>query len=81
VLTAMGLSPMRARGCVRFSLGIYNTDDEVDYLLKNLPSIVARLRSISPPSSVHPDNGTNETETAHKRHKERTGTALAHKNR
>ena len=81
VLTAMGLSPMRARGCVRFSLGIYNTDDNVDYLLKNLPAIVARLRSISPPSSVHPDNGTNETETAHKRHKERTGTALAHKNR
>src|SRR5262245_14771764 len=29
VLTAMGLPPSRARGCVRFSLGIYNTNEEV----------------------------------------------------
>ena len=33
VLTAMGLAPMRARGSVRFSLGIYNTEEEVDYVL------------------------------------------------
>ncbi|HZM06482.1 MAG TPA: cysteine desulfurase NifS [Candidatus Saccharimonadales bacterium] len=48
VLTAMGLKPMRARGCVRFSLGIYNTDEEVDYLLKHLPRVIARLRELSP---------------------------------
>ncbi len=44
VLLAMGLKPARARGSVRFSLGIYNTAEEVDYLLETLPGIVARLR-------------------------------------
>jgi len=48
VLTAMGVNPMRARGCVRFSLGVYNTDEEVDYLLQVLPPIIAKLRSSSP---------------------------------
>jgi len=48
VLTAMGVNPMRARGCVRFSLGVYNTDQEVDYLLQVLPPIIAKLRSSSP---------------------------------
>src|SRR5439155_14390895 len=50
VLTAMGVHPMRARGCVRFSLGIYNTAEEVDYLLETLPPIIARLRASSPAS-------------------------------
>jgi cysteine desulfurase len=45
VLTAMGASPNRARGSVRFSLGVYNTDADVDYVLARLPPIVARLRS------------------------------------
>jgi cysteine desulfurase len=48
VLTAMGIKPARARGCIRFSLGIYNTDAEVDHLLKHLPSIIKKLREISP---------------------------------
>jgi len=50
VLTAMGVNPMRARGSVRFSLGIYNNDAEVDYLLEHLPGIVAKLRALSPAS-------------------------------
>jgi cysteine desulfurase len=48
VLTAMGLSPTRSRGSIRFSLGIYNTAEDVDYLLEHLPCIIARLRSTSP---------------------------------
>jgi cysteine desulfurase len=44
VLLAMGCSAARARGSVRFSLGIYNTEAEVDYVLKHLPSIIAKLR-------------------------------------
>jgi cysteine desulfurase len=51
VLTAMGLSAARARGSVRFSLGIYNTAEEVDYLLEKLPPIIARLRGASPLAS------------------------------
>jgi cysteine desulfurase len=49
VLLAMGYSPERARGSVRFSLDVYNTDVEVDFLLKHLPPIVSKLRSHSHP--------------------------------
>jgi cysteine desulfurase len=56
VLSAMGLNPMRARGSLRFSLGIDNTDEEVDYLLQHLPSIIGQLRAISPLDARHPDN-------------------------
>lgn len=45
VLTAMGLSPSLAKGSVRFSLGRYNTDEEVDYLLEHLPPIIKKLRA------------------------------------
>lgn len=47
VLIAMGCSPARARGSIRFSLGIYNTEAEVDLVLKHLPPIIATLRSHS----------------------------------
>ncbi len=48
VLVAMGLTPARARGSIRFSLGKYTTDAEVDYLLEQLPQIIAKLRAVSP---------------------------------
>jgi cysteine desulfurase len=44
VLLAMGCSAERARGSVRFSLGIYNTEAEVNYALKHMPGIIGRLR-------------------------------------
>jgi cysteine desulfurase len=49
VLTAMGCSAARARSSIRFSLGIYNTDAEVDYVLQHLPGIIAKLRANAPP--------------------------------
>ena len=48
VLTAMGLSPARARASVRFSLSRLNTVAEVDYALEIIPAAVARLRALSP---------------------------------
>jgi cysteine desulfurase len=48
VLTAMGCSVARARSSIRFSLGIYNTDAEVDYVLQQLPGIIAKLRASAP---------------------------------
>jgi cysteine desulfurase len=48
VLTAMGCSAARARSSIRFSLGIYNTEEEVEYVLKHLPGIIAKLRANSP---------------------------------
>jgi cysteine desulfurase len=68
VLSAMGLSPMRARGSVRFSLGLYNTEEEVDYVLKHLPGLIKRLRDISPLNPEHPDNDTYDIEAARVKH-------------
>ena len=48
VLLAMGCSTARARSSIRFSLGIYNTDAEVEYVLKCLPGIISRLRANAP---------------------------------
>ena len=48
VLTAMGCSAARARSSIRFSLGIYNTEAEVDYVLKHLAETIARLRAVAP---------------------------------
>src|SRR5271165_2838798 len=48
VLTAMGLSADRARGSIRFSLGKQNTAEEVEFALKLVPEVLARLREISP---------------------------------
>ena len=44
VLMAMGCSVARARGSIRFSLGTYNTEAEVDHVLKVLPGIISKLR-------------------------------------
>ncbi len=48
VLVAMGIPVARCRASIRFSLGIYNTAEEVDYLLKHLPGIISKLRAVSP---------------------------------
>ena len=48
VLTAMGLSPDRARASIRFSLGKQNTADDIDFALRLVPEVVTRLRELSP---------------------------------
>lgn len=48
VLTAIGVDAAIAQGSLLFSLGIDNTEEEVDYLLDTLPPIVERLRQMSP---------------------------------
>jgi cysteine desulfurase len=48
VLTAMGLSPDRARASLRFSLGKQNTTEDVDFALGLVPEVVGRLRELSP---------------------------------
>lgn len=47
VLLAMGLSHEQAHGAIRFSLGKYTTEKEIDKVLKVLPGIIKRLRKIS----------------------------------
>lgn len=75
VLTAMGLPPMRARGSVRFSFGIYNTEEEVDYLISKLQPIIQKLRDISPLNPDHPDNDKYDIDAARRKHEEAMATA------
>jgi cysteine desulfurase len=48
VLRAMGVPFTMAHGSVRFSLSIFNTEDEIDFVIQKLPPIIARLRNLSP---------------------------------
>ena len=48
VLTAMGLTPDRARSSIRLSLGERNTMDEVEVAIALVAETVARLRELSP---------------------------------
>ncbi|WP_319763032.1 cysteine desulfurase NifS [Maridesulfovibrio sp.] len=48
VLRAMGVPFTFAHGSLRFSLSIYNTDEDIDLVLKELPPIISRLREMSP---------------------------------
>ncbi|MDQ3219410.1 MAG: cysteine desulfurase [Acidobacteriota bacterium] len=47
VLQAMNIPYSQAMGSIRFSLGRYNTDEEVDFVLEQLPAIVTDLRSMA----------------------------------
>ena len=48
VLLAMGLSHEIAHGSLRLTLGKDNTEEDVDYVLQELPAIIERLRTMSP---------------------------------
>ncbi|MFH0768375.1 MAG: cysteine desulfurase NifS [Chloroflexota bacterium] len=48
VLLAMGLPPEHAHGSLRFSLGKWTTEEEINRVLEVLPRIVAKLRAMSP---------------------------------
>ena len=45
VLRALGLGDARARASIRFGLGRFNTEAEVDYVISKLCSLVTRLRA------------------------------------
>lgn len=48
VLRAMGVPYTMAHGSVRFSLSVYNTSEEIDFVIDTLPPIIERLRDMSP---------------------------------
>jgi cysteine desulfurase len=47
VLLATGVGPELAHGSIRFSLGRDTTEAEIDYVLQQLPPVIARLRAMS----------------------------------
>jgi cysteine desulfurase len=56
VLQAMGFDPIRARGSLRVTLGRFNTEADVETLLRVLPDKIKELRSIA----TYPITTTNQ---------------------
>ncbi len=48
VLRAMGVPFTAVHGSIRFSLSRFNTEQEIDYVLEQVPAIIEFLRSVSP---------------------------------
>ena len=48
VLKAIGLSDQEANGSLRLTLSRFNTEKEIEHVLKVLPGIVKNLRKMSP---------------------------------
>jgi cysteine desulfurase len=48
VMRAMGIPYTAAHGTVRFSLSRYNTPEEMERVIKEVPPIIAQLRKLSP---------------------------------
>jgi len=48
VLSAIGLKHGQARASIRFSLGRFNTAEDIDAALEVMPAVVEQLRSVSP---------------------------------
>lgn len=48
VLRAMGVPFTMAHGSIRFSLSVYNTENEIDFVIEKMPAIIERLRGMSP---------------------------------
>lgn len=48
VLRASGVDEELARASIRFGIGRFNTEEEVDYVIAKLTAVVTRLREMSP---------------------------------
>lgn len=48
VLRAMGVPFTAAHGSIRFSLSVYNTEEEIDFVVEKMPAIIESLRQMSP---------------------------------
>lgn len=48
VLMAIGLPHEIAHGSLRLTVGDFTTEDDIDYIVENLPGVIERLRSMSP---------------------------------
>jgi len=48
VLRAMKVPEPAVHGAIRFSLGRYTTEEDIDYVLEKVPTVVQELRALSP---------------------------------
>jgi cysteine desulfurase len=58
VLKALGVGDELAHSSIRFGLGRFNTEEEVDFVVEKLSAVVARLREMSPLYELARENGT-----------------------
>jgi cysteine desulfurase len=57
VLRAMGVSEEMAHSSIRFGIGRFNTDEEVDYVVSRVVEEVRRLREMSPSYAISKRKG------------------------
>lgn len=60
VLLAIGLPHEIAHGSLRLTVGDFTTEEDIDYIIEQLPMIVERLRSMSPLYDEAKSNGEAE---------------------
>ena len=48
VLNALEVPPEKANGAVRFTVGDFTTEEDIDYVVEKLKAVVAKLRELSP---------------------------------
>jgi cysteine desulfurase len=63
VLTSMGLSPELARGSIRLSLSVYNSEKDVERALSVFPGVIEKLRKAGPSISSNGQRGANPSVT------------------
>ncbi len=65
VLMAMNIPFTYAHGTIRFSLSIYNTEEEVDYVVEQVEDVIRKLREISPFGDGKPISGIDSCNMHH----------------
>jgi cysteine desulfurase len=48
VLVSMGIDHVQAHGSLRFTMGKWTTDEDIDKVLETLPRVITKLREMSP---------------------------------
>jgi cysteine desulfurase len=64
VLKALGVNDELARSSIRFGLGRFNTEEEVDYAIEEVVKAVTRLRDMSPLYEMARNQAEKETQTS-----------------
>jgi cysteine desulfurase len=60
VLRAMGYPPHRTQNSLRFSLGLFSTEPEVDRVIGLLPALVEKLRGLTEGRAVAPNSAVSK---------------------